>query len=272
MATQHRRSRKQFRTPLLVPAVGTAGGCPPRRRARCPQAPPADGSARRGGFLHTGDAPPPPVAGGLFRRRLAWCPTPTPPPGTTRRGHLAGLGLTARPVPPPRRDARSPALDVTAHRGTANRTPLLHTGSAPTAVSIPLRFHLGAGRHTRLTLPAARAVPFPYTASRIMAVASNLTFFRGEDVVLDFQMSPMEDVSGWAISLKIGDTLGGTVQVTKTASITDGPRGKFRVTIASADTASLAAGRYTWDCRRTDSGAKATLANGELDLKREVTA
>jgi hypothetical protein len=52
----------------------------------------------------------------------------------------------------------------------------------------------------------------------------------------------------------------------------DGPRGQFRVSIASADTASLTAGRYVWDCRRTDSGSKATLADGYLDLRREVTA
>ncbi len=105
-----------------------------------------------------------------------------------------------------------------------------------------------------------------------MSIPSNVSFFRGEDLVLDFQLSPIEDIASWTISLKVADSLGGTVQFTKSASITDGPRGKFRVTIASADTASLAAGRYTWDARRTDSGAKATLAHGEIDLRREVTA
>ena len=105
-----------------------------------------------------------------------------------------------------------------------------------------------------------------------MSIPSNFSFFRGEDVVLDFQHSPMEDITGWTIALKVADTLGGTVQFTKNATITDGPRGQFRVTIASADTASLTAGRYTWDARRTDSGAKATLAHGEIDLRREVTA
>lgn len=105
-----------------------------------------------------------------------------------------------------------------------------------------------------------------------MSVASHLSFFRGEDIVLDFALTPLVDISGWNITLKIADVLGGTVQVTKTASLTDGPRGRFRVTLASADTASLAVGRYTWDCRRTDSGARATLAHGELDLRQEVTA
>ncbi len=105
-----------------------------------------------------------------------------------------------------------------------------------------------------------------------MSVTSHLSFFRGEDLTLDFQMTPPVDVTGWTITLKIADSLGGSVQVTKTASITDGPRGRFRVTLASADTAALAVGRYVWDARRTDSGSKATLADGTLDLRQEVTA
>ena len=48
-------------------------------------------------------------------------------------------------------------------------------------------------------------------------------------------------------------------------------RGRFRITIASADTASLAVGRYVWDCRRTDAGNKATVADGSIDLRQEVT-
>jgi hypothetical protein len=105
-----------------------------------------------------------------------------------------------------------------------------------------------------------------------MSIGNNLTFFRGEDVTLDFEMTPPADVTGWAITLKLADKLGGTVQLTKTASIVDGPRGKFRVTVASADTASLPVGRYVWDARRTDAGNKSTLADGNLDLRQEVTA
>lgn len=105
-----------------------------------------------------------------------------------------------------------------------------------------------------------------------MSITSHLTFFRGEDILLEFQMTPPSDITGWTISFKLADSLGGTVQFTKSATITDGPRGKFRVSIASADTASLTAGRYMWDARRTDSGSKATLADGWLDLRREVTA
>jgi hypothetical protein len=85
-------------------------------------------------------------------------------------------------------------------------------------------------------------------------------------------MTPIVDVTGWTISFKVAASLGGTVQFTKSATIVDGPRGRFRVTIASADTSGLAVGRYVWDARRTDSGNKATLADGFLDLRQEVTA
>jgi hypothetical protein len=105
-----------------------------------------------------------------------------------------------------------------------------------------------------------------------VSVTSHLSFFRGEDVTLDFQLTPPIDITGWTISLKMADSLGGTVQFTKSATITSGPEGRFRVTIASADTSGLAVGRYVWDARRTDSGNKATLADGTLELRQEVTA
>jgi hypothetical protein len=104
------------------------------------------------------------------------------------------------------------------------------------------------------------------------SISQGLAFVRGEDLTLDFQLVPPADVTGWSVTLKVADRLGGTVQFTKSATITDGPRGKFRLTVAGGDTASLAVGRYVWDCRRTDSGSKATLADGTIDLRQEVTA
>ena len=104
-----------------------------------------------------------------------------------------------------------------------------------------------------------------------MSLTTNMTFFRGEDITLDFTMTPPMDITGWTLSLEVANTLGGTIQFIKSATIVDGPRGRFRVTIASADTSSLAVGRYVWDCRRTDAGNKATVADGSIDLRQEVT-
>jgi hypothetical protein len=171
--------------------------------------------------------------------------------------------------------------------------------SRPSLFASPLSRHaleassavpfLLASRHTAPALRASRHSPvlpacLPFILSRAssscywpleassVSITSHLSFFRGEDITLDFQMTPPADITGWAITLKAADAIGGTVQFTKTATILDGPRGRFRVTIANADTAALAVGRYVWDARRTDSGFKSTLADGTLDLRQEVTA
>jgi hypothetical protein len=121
--------------------------------------------------------------------------------------------------------------------------------------------------------PAGAATFLRLEAGAAMSITSNLSFFRGEDITLQFQMSPPNtDITGWTITFKIATNLGGTVQITKTATVLDGPRGVFQVSIANTDTATLTVGRYVWDCRRTDTGNRATLADGYLDLRQEVTA
>lgn len=105
-----------------------------------------------------------------------------------------------------------------------------------------------------------------------MSASSHLSFFRGDDVTVYFTMSPPQDITGWTLAFTCRDTLNGTSQFTRTPTITDGPRGKFKVTIAKANTDGLTAGRYVWDVRRTDSGSYATVADGFIDLKQEVTA
>ena len=105
-----------------------------------------------------------------------------------------------------------------------------------------------------------------------MSITSHINFFRGEDITLNFQMTPVQDITGWGITWKMANQLGGTILLTKTATIVDGPRGQFSVSIASSDTSGLAVGRYVWDARRTDSGNKSTVADGYVTLKQEVTA
>lgn len=104
-----------------------------------------------------------------------------------------------------------------------------------------------------------------------MSQESLISFFRGEDILLQFAMDPVVDITGWTLSMKVADQ-DGTVQFTKAGTVTSGSAGTFTMTIDSADTAALTVGGYKWDVRRTDTGAKATLANGELDLKQEIVA
>jgi hypothetical protein len=131
--------------------------------------------------------------------------------------------------------------------------------------------YLSGRADVQRSLLARADVSLQRQASAFMSITSNIVFFRGEDLTINFQMTPPTDVTGWNITLTVKDTLGGTTQFTKTATIVDGPRGQWKVVIANADTASLAVGRYVWDARRTDSGNKATLADGYIDLRQEIT-
>jgi hypothetical protein len=108
-----------------------------------------------------------------------------------------------------------------------------------------------------------------------VSITSNLSWFRGEDVTISFQMMPPNtDITGWTILMTVMNKLAGSIQpgFPLTALVTNGPRGQFSVTVASSLTATLPVGRYVWDCRRTDAGNKATLADGYLDLRQEITA
>jgi len=181
-----------------------------------------------------------------------------------------GGTIVTTPAPPRHRLFASPLSRHALEASSAVPFLLPSRRNAPALAASRLAPLLPASRP--FTLCRARMLCNHLFEAAAVSITSHLTFFRGEDVTLDFQMTPPSDVTGWTISLKIADTIGGTVQVTKAATITDGPRGRFRVTLASADTASLAVGRYVWDARRTDSGNKATLADGTLDLRQEVTA
>lgn len=189
-------------------------------------------------------------------------------------GWRLGGGLVPSPVVPAvRLSAAAPTPVRLAARDLL--MPLLHARSDATLRLLAGRTtarRLLADERRRLRLTAGPCAAPIRKASDRMSISSHLTFFRGEDITLDFQMSPPIDISGWTITFTAADGLGGTVQITKTATSSDGPRGRFRVVLASADTAALDPGRYVWDVRRTDSGNRATLADGYLDLRREVTA
>ena len=103
-----------------------------------------------------------------------------------------------------------------------------------------------------------------------MSITSRWEMFRGEDITLSFTVSPVENITGWTIAFGVAAFPGDDIVITKTATVTDGANGIFTVTIPSSDTAALDAGVYRFDARRTDSGNKATLADGTIVLRREI--
>jgi hypothetical protein len=105
-----------------------------------------------------------------------------------------------------------------------------------------------------------------------MSVQSNVAIFQGEDVSLNFTLTPPADITGWTIVSTIKDKLGGTTQFTPVVTITDAGRGKFKAALPRANTSSLSPGDFVWDVRRTDSGNNTVLAHGELTVRQPVTA
>lgn len=108
-----------------------------------------------------------------------------------------------------------------------------------------------------------------------MASAANLSFYKGEDVVLTVTMTPATSIAGWTLQFTLRKQFGDAAAlVTKTTgagiTITDAANGVFKVTVASADTAGLDLRAYVYDIQRTDTGSRTVLTIGNLTLLPEV--
>lgn len=110
-------------------------------------------------------------------------------------------------------------------------------------------------------------------ASHMQSITQGFRMVIGEDTLLNFQMCPPVDISGWTINMKMVTQQGGgtSVGTISAATIVDGPRGLFTLSLPSALTSGLNAGRYVWDIRADNSGAFMTLADGFLELKQNYT-
>lgn len=105
-----------------------------------------------------------------------------------------------------------------------------------------------------------------------MAGNDTITIYRGEDVDLDFTMSPVVNVSGWTIAFNVKSA--SSILVTKAGSVTDGAAGEMQVSLSDAETDPLVPGTYLYDLWRTDAGAERALAVGNFvvkDVARGVT-
>lgn len=93
-----------------------------------------------------------------------------------------------------------------------------------------------------------------------------IEMFQGEDRKTEFTVAPVEDITGWTISMSIGLS----TEVTKAGAIEDAAAGKYSITIDRADTLTEAAGDYDYEVWRTDAGENRVLAQGEILLKDAV--
>lgn len=75
-----------------------------------------------------------------------------------------------------------------------------------------------------------------------------------------------QDITGWTVQFILHASGSTTALITKSATITDGPGGQLSVSLAAADTASLAGGNYFYRIERTNSGSDEVLTYGPLLL------
>src|SRR3974390_865253 len=100
---------------------------------------------------------------------------------------------------------------------------------------------------------------------------TDISFHRGEDVLLTVTMVPTVDITGWTITFTMRaklDVLPVLVQKTGGPDITivNGPGGIFSVKINSSDTAGALPMEYLFDIQRTDIGNRSVLVEGKINL------
>lgn len=155
----------------------------------------------------------------------------------------------------PGRLARAAAKPTVAFRGKATATGCSLAAKAKASVEFTAKAKATTAFRAKGTLTVA--APNTY-----------VEMYRGEDVTLDIVMD-LAPPDGTTLTWTMAEAPGGAAVITKEAELVSAR--VYRVTLAWADTANLTARRYSWDCRRQPVGLKATVAEGELNLLREIT-
>lgn len=101
----------------------------------------------------------------------------------------------------------------------------------------------------------------------------NITVYRGEDILLDCTMNPVPvgGIAGWTIVCYVRQfqDVASTLILQKSGTVTDGPSGKFTVTIPSLDLVKIP-DKYYYDIWRTDTNFRAVLDIGRFEIKPVV--
>jgi hypothetical protein len=102
-----------------------------------------------------------------------------------------------------------------------------------------------------------------------MAIRNDVSFYRGEDVLMTFTLTPVTDITAWTISCRVKASPQDTsALLTIAGTVTSAAAGIFTVPITAAqDTTTLQAGSYPYAVVRTDSGSIAVLSEGVLTIK-----
>ena len=103
-----------------------------------------------------------------------------------------------------------------------------------------------------------------------MPVVQSIVVYRGEDITLDFTMSPSKDITGWVISMTISKAYNSPNKIIQvTATLTNGPLGRFSCILTAAQL-NISPGVYYYDVFRVNPGNLRILSVGEFEVKPDV--
>lgn len=103
-----------------------------------------------------------------------------------------------------------------------------------------------------------------------MATETAIEISRGEDIQLDFTISPVENITGWNMQFTLSKYKNSVLKTLEIAcSIVSGPAGTFKAILLSAQT-DIEPGKYYWDVFRVDGGSKKKLGYGEFTIIKDV--
>jgi hypothetical protein len=98
-----------------------------------------------------------------------------------------------------------------------------------------------------------------------MAVTNQtIEIYRGEEVTLEFTLTPTTNITGWTIQFTVAKAANSTVKVidTMAASIANAVGGIFSVSLDADVTGDLEPGTYYYDAWRMDAESERLLAAG----------
>ena len=97
-----------------------------------------------------------------------------------------------------------------------------------------------------------------------MATVQTITVYRGEQVVLNFTMSPVVNISGWTLPFTVAKKSNSPTKLIQVNGvILAGPSGTFSVTLTEENT-DQTPDTYYFDVWRNDEGYEQVLAIGSF--------
>lgn len=103
-----------------------------------------------------------------------------------------------------------------------------------------------------------------------MPIVQSIKIYRGEDIPLQFTMTPGVDITGWVISLTVAKAYNNPNKAfQETAVITSGPNGEFSFFLSSVTT-DIQPDKYVYDVFRVNPGNRRILALGDFEIAPDV--